>query len=154
MFVSDDDRVRLSQADEASINATFKVIKGNKLGFVQMLIITIPISHGPFADLQGYPAACVLMRGQQVANYTAVYKFLNEICPDFKPRKVLVDLEQANIQALRQFQERIGFEMEIMGCIYHTYNAIQRQYKKVGLEKAEFEGTEVSQILRLRGLQS
>ena len=84
LFTSDRDKKLLSECDEVSIDATFKIVRGNEEGITQLLIIVIPTEYGPHNDIHGFPAAFILMKGAEKANYTAAYIFFHKPIYDKK----------------------------------------------------------------------
>ena len=65
--------------------------------------------------------------------YQAVFQRLHELAPDFQPRQVIADFEEAPTAAVRAV---FGSDVVISGCWFHYAQALVKRLRKEGLADA------------------
>ena len=99
----------------------------------------------PFREGHLLPYIYVLLPGKSAFHYNKMWQVIKQLCPDSNPQYLLVDFEQAVINAFK----KIWPMTYIKGCFFHLSQSAYRKVQELGLQSRYLSDPEFSVWIRM-----
>ena len=123
MFGTEENKNILSYSTIWMADSTFKTVPSlcKQLYTIHELVGGVY----PFRDGHLLPCIYVLLPGKSAFNYNKMWQIIKQLCPDSNPQYLLVDFEQAAINAFK----KIWPMTYIKGCFFHLSQSAIGRYR-------------------------
>ena len=143
MFSTEENKKILSYSTIWMADGTFKVVPSL---FGQLYTVHALVGGTyPFRDGHLLPSIYILLPGKSSSYYRKMWHIIQQLCPGYNPRYLLVDFEKAAINTFAEVWPRTY----IKGCFFHLSQSVYRKVQDLGLKTIYSNNTEFSINVRM-----